>query len=133
MTIALVLTGCGDATKEKVHPVKGQLFYKGMPTPGAVIWLHRIEPKDAPAQKKLQTPPRGVVQGDGTFEISTYATNDGAPAGTYRVSVRWTKVKGGDEEENLLPVRYLDPGTSGLPVVEIKAEPNVLAKIDLIP
>jgi hypothetical protein len=127
--------GCGGKSHEAVYPVKGQVFYKGKAAAGAVVWFHRLDAETpGTGQPATQTPPRGVVQEDGSFEMSTYATKDGAPAGRYRVTVRWTKSKGGgDNEENLLPLRYMDPKSSSLPVVEVKAEPNELARFDLIP
>jgi hypothetical protein len=131
----LFALGCGGGSREAVYPVKGQVFYKGKAAAGAVVWFHRVD-VEAPAvgQPATQTPPRGVVQEDGSFELSTYAAKDGAPVGRYRVTVRWTKSRGGgDDEENLLPPRYMDPKTSGLPLVEVKAQANELARFDLTP
>jgi hypothetical protein len=135
--LVLIPIGCGDGKPppEPVYPVKGEVFYKGKPAAGAVVWLHRIGAEEVNAgQPATMTPPRGTVQEDGSFQISTYGENDGAPVGQYRMTVRWTKAKGGgDDEENLLPLRYMDPKTANLPMIEVKAEPLVLAKFNLIP
>jgi hypothetical protein len=84
--------------------------------------------------------PTGIVQEDGSFELSTYGVKDGAPAGRYRVTLVWTRKKkgGGDkDEEMLLPARYMDPSQTGLPVVEVKelakGEANVLPPFKLAP
>ena len=54
-------------------------------------------------------------------DLGTYATGDGVPPGKYRISIAWNAPGDfGDEEgESLLPLRYLDPATSGLPEVEV--------------
>ena len=129
----LALAGCrGKSGQETVYPVKGELFIKGQPAAGAVIWLHREVPTEAEKENPIAIPSARVQQ-DGSFEVSTYGANDGAPAGRYRVTVVWTKNNGGGDggEQHLLPAHYMDPMKSGLPVVEIKTEKNELPRIQL--
>jgi hypothetical protein len=128
--IVLLLAGasCGGGAKP-VFPVNGKVFYQGKPTHKAIVWLHPENPSDS----TKSTPPRGVVQQDGSFQISTFQPNDGAPPGRYRVSISWrvpSKV-GDDEGEQLLPRRYQDPATSGLPPVEVKEGANELPPFQL--
>jgi hypothetical protein len=58
------------------------------------------------------------VGADGSFSLSTYDKDDGAPAGEYAVTIEWQKlVTKGQEAEvgpNVLPDRYGKPQTSPL-------------------
>ncbi|HEY2826680.1 MAG TPA: hypothetical protein VGJ04_03690, partial [Pirellulales bacterium] len=79
--------------------------------------------------------PTAQVKPDGTFDLSSYAANDGAPPGEYKVTVQWHKTvkpAGGDPTlgPNLLPPQYRRPDTSPLTVV-IAAGPNQLNPIVL--
>jgi hypothetical protein len=60
--------------------------------------------------------PQGQVGTDGTFKLTTYKHDDGAPPGRYAVSVFWAvSSKGGDNFDKILvPERYTNPSTSGL-------------------
>ena len=129
----LVLVGCiyfftGKSGHPSVYPVEGQVFFENQPAAGALVFLHPIDSTDPKARK-----PTGVVGEDGTFHLTTYSKGDGAAPGKYRIYLVWTKAtKGGDElGENLLPDHYHDPQKSGLPIVEIKEEPNQLPPIQL--
>jgi hypothetical protein len=124
----LSLAGCSRGNELPVFPVRGTVFYKGKPAHRAIVWFHPEGKTDLKAHK-----PRAVVEPDGSFQISTYRTHDGAPAGRYRVSIYWRaqgKV-GDDEGESLLPARYGDPQTSGLPPVEVKEGSNELPPFQL--
>ena len=115
------------------YPAKGKVLFDGKPTPRAVVWL-QPEAEEKPGEPR----PHGEVNEDGVFELSTFRPGDGAPAGRYRPVIFWYENwaknirKGGDEQgRNLLPSRYQDPRNSGLPVVEIKAEPNAIPILEL--
>jgi hypothetical protein len=76
--------------------------------------------------KKTIRAGEGRVEADGTFQISTYAAFDGAPAGKYAVAVVWRDPpldKFGRPGPNLLPEKYASPTTSELRV-QIKAGTN---------
>jgi hypothetical protein len=124
----LALGGCtSSGPPVPVFPVKGQLFVNNKPAHGAVVWFCPTDAGAVNVANPATNPrPSGVVQEDGTFEVSTYGTKDGAPAGRYRVAVNWTKTAGGDVEERLLPMDFMDPVKAGLAVVEVKSQPNVL-------
>ena len=135
--VASIVSGCGAGNRPRLYPVKGQVFWKGKPAAGAIVYFHAatggvVDPKDP---KGAEPTPMGQVQEDGSFELSTYDAKDGAPAGTYRVSVVWTKDsgRGGDEVENLIPAKFMDPHKSGLPVVEIRNEANLVPAFQLAP
>jgi hypothetical protein len=58
-----------------------------------------------------------MAEADGTFALSTYTANDGAPAGEYAVTVVWWKPlvdANGKPGPNLLPERYARPETTPL-------------------
>jgi hypothetical protein len=77
--------------KLPVYPVQGKLTMNGEPLAGATLVFYRT---DKPPEGSAKTPPRARTNEDGTFSVSTYSGNDGAPAGRYRVTASW---KGGDE------------------------------------
>jgi hypothetical protein len=135
LTVAPV--GCSKTEDHReVFPVKGQLFVDKKPATGAIVWLHNIELVGGaadPVARANEPRPRGIVQEDGSFEVSTYGTGDGAPVGRYRLAIFWTKNSGpGDDGGiNLLPARYQNPKNSDLPIIEIKSEPNVLPPLYL--
>ena len=118
--VALSL-GCGGSSKKPVHPVQGQVRYQGRPTPQAVVILHPEDAKDPAAPR-----PIGHVDDKGNFALTSYASDDGAPEGTYRVSVSWhlaSRVPGRADEtvtQNYLPARYGNPDTSNLRVTITK-------------
>jgi hypothetical protein len=71
------------AGQKPVHPVKGQLFVNDKPAAGAfVLFVPVNEPADAKDPR-----PGAEVGEDGSFALSTYGENDGAPAGEYVVVV----------------------------------------------
>ncbi len=127
------LAGCGsstDANQLPVFPVKGQLAFHGKPASGAYVVLH---PKAAVGSKVI--PPRGQVREDGTFSLSTYSADDGAPAGEYKVTVELhsiVKQANGDFSRgpNLVPKQYGNPKTSPL-TVQIAEGENTLQPIVL--
>jgi hypothetical protein len=93
-----------------VYPVSGKVLFQGRPAQGAVVQFHPQEGTDTTLA------PRGEVDADGTFRLTTYQHQDGAPAGRYAVTVFWgVPSKGGDQFDRVLvPQRYLNPATSGL-------------------
>lgn len=134
---SIALAGCGeqtDPTRLQVFPAKGQISFKGQSPVGASVVLF---PKTA-APKGSDAPlvcPRGRVQSDGTFALTSYKADDGAPAGEYSVTLEWHKlVKAPDGQPdlgpNLLPAQFSRPEKSPL-VVKIAAGANTLAPIVL--
>jgi len=127
------LAGCGssqDPNQLPVYPVKGQLAFRGKPATGAFVVLH---PKSNTGSNV--TPPRGQVREDGTFSLTTYRSDDGAPVGDYKVTVEYrelVKQKNGDFSRgpNLAPKQYGNPKTSPL-TVRIAEGENALPPIVL--
>src|SRR5262245_38294847 len=77
------LGGCGGA-RTTVYPVTGQVLVKGKPADGAFLVFHPTGGghKDTPR-------PYATADAGGTFRLTTYESGDGAPAGSYRVTVVW--------------------------------------------
>jgi hypothetical protein len=88
---ALAITGAlGCGSKDtRYHaptiPVKGTLLVDGKPFGPCVIFFAVLNPDPDP--KKWVPTVTGQVKADGSFELTTYDQGDGAPAGTYRVSL----------------------------------------------
>lgn len=120
--VALALApGCrsqeGSDTRVKVYPVEGKLDVLGRPAGNAHVALHHAD-KD----RIGGLCPTGITRPDGTFEVTTYSSGDGAPEGEYVVTVVWPNEAAMSLEECCAdPVRhdrfcgmYLDPAKSPL-------------------
>jgi hypothetical protein len=131
IVVALLLTGTacnGDPDRKPLFPAEGKVLCDAKPAAGAIIFLHPVD-----AEKPGAARPHGTVDKDGSFRLMTYLTDDGVPAGSYNVSIYWTKPGklGGDDGENLLPPKYLSPTTSGIPPIIIQEGENQLPLIAL--
>jgi hypothetical protein len=110
--------GCGgappDAPKLPLYPVLGTVSLDGKPISGAQVVLHAVD-----SSKLGDFTPTGVTDENGTFEISSYQPRDGAPEGSWSVTVSWPEILpgGGSDPEygrERLPLKYQDPDKSGL-------------------
>ncbi|MBA2114927.1 hypothetical protein [Bremerella alba] len=94
-TVCIMLAGClttftACSTKPsyqevEIYPTSGSVTVKGEPAYGAVVILH-------PQGDVGMTKGNRVfakVKEDGTFAMTTYITEDGAPAGEYLATVIW--------------------------------------------
>lgn len=109
--------------RKPCHPVKGSVYFEGVPASDAVIVFHLEDS----ATKKLTRAGDAFVESDGSFVLSTYAAGDGAPVGDYIVVVqseggygRKAKLPG----EMELPAAYTKPSTSPLRAT-VKSGSNV--------
>jgi hypothetical protein len=126
---AVLLPACAPG-RPPLQPVRGQVFFAGQPAAGALVVFH---PVDDPA---LDAPrPSALVGPDGSFRLGTFAPNDGAPVGDYRVAIAWPAGKASadprtGEVANRLPARYADPLASNLRV-QVREGPNDLPPFQL--
>jgi hypothetical protein len=112
--LLLLSIGCGSSSRSAVHPTSGQVLVGGKPATHARIVLHPVSETGTDLLR-----PTGTIGPDGSFRLTSYAQDDGAPAGEYAVTITWflaVPKKGTDETEtrNFLPVRYARPETSRL-------------------
>ncbi|HEX4069989.1 MAG TPA: hypothetical protein VHX68_02425 [Planctomycetaceae bacterium] len=138
LVTASLSVGCGKSRPEikgklPVFPVKGKVMMDGQPMAGATVLFYPTQefPKGAAQQR-----PRAVVEDDGTFQVSTYGTNDGAPAGEYKVTVSWKGDTEGLTSEQLQELPEKAPETvqhsrSSKLRVEVKNGDNPLPTWDL--
>jgi hypothetical protein len=139
LAVATVSSSCGKSTPEvkgklPVFPVKGTVEIDGRPLSRAELVFYPFGTGFPTGSAKNL--PQARTDGDGNFSVSTYAENDGAPAGDYRVTVKWRGDEGRtDDEGNLLPAKYANPrttqlrakveeGENTLPPLEIKMPPQ---------
>src|SRR5437762_3526860 len=81
--LLLLTTACSNKLEKKeVYPVRGKVLLEGKPAQGARVVFH---PDDGGDVRTIK--PQATVGADGTFVVSTYNSADGAPEGTYRVTV----------------------------------------------
>src|SRR4051812_5710509 len=112
LALAVVLSGCG-ARPRPVYPARGQLTIGGRPAGGGFVLLH---PPDAPEA----APPRpsGTTDADGSVRLTTRAAGDGAPAGTYAVTLLYepstSPLAARKERPPKIDGKYLKPDTTPL-------------------
>jgi hypothetical protein len=106
LAFALALAGCGSNGRLPTYPVSGELTINGAPAKGCVVTF-------VPADPALSgvVLPTGKVTDSGKFELTTYETGDGAPAGDYGVTLLWeaTKWAGKDPDRGVDPVVTVRP------------------------
>lgn len=95
-----------------VYPVRGSLvFGKTVPVGARIV----LTPKEG--GWPYDSFPTATVGKDGSFRVSTFGKDDGAPAGTYVATVQWFPVgKDGSPGGNALPRIYASRTTSPLTV-----------------
>ncbi len=122
------LFGCssGEARRPTQH-ANGTLKIQGKAAPGATLVFHPDQTwgKDEPK-------PRATVKPDGTYEVTTYEGNDGAPEGNYTVTVEWFVPNKPDDGNvtNRAPAKYGKANSSPLKV-NIGKGPNNLPAFEL--
>jgi hypothetical protein len=124
---ALVIPACAKNERISVYPTEGKALYRNKPAAGAHLVFH---PTDTAGPKVPR--PTAQVAADGSFQLSTYFSHDGAPAGSYRITVVWPSAERVVDMENtgpdILRGRYQDPKTTSLGV-EVHQGPNDLGTL----
>jgi hypothetical protein len=128
--LIVLLPSCSKSDRKAVYPVHGHVVDgDNQPAVGALLIFHRLEADSNDLNK-----PRGYVEADGSFALTTYTKDDGAPEGEYLVSIEWLPPptspfarRGADR----LQGRYRDPTTSGLRFRIEKLAKNVLPDIQV--
>jgi hypothetical protein len=133
LAVALVIctTGCSSSKKAPVcYPVRGSVTSKGKPLAESVVVLHRMG-GDVEGNQK----PMAIAKPDGTFELTTYHSGDGAPPGEYAITAELRALVTGGEEPvrtgpNTLPAKYAKPDSSGLKHTVVEGD-NEIPAIDI--
>jgi len=132
----LTLVGLGgcSASKPKTVPVSGKVMYKkDTPAEGALVVFHPTPEMEA----RISGKPFARVGADGTFVLTTYEENDGAPEGEYGVTIDYrVKDKGGEPKFRLggdeggaggklaIDVKYTNPQQPVLKATVKRGEKN---------
>jgi hypothetical protein len=122
-----LFASCGDSDGVSVYPVSGKVLHQGQPAAGAHVVFHATNPAAIAPNVPI---PRGTVQADGTFELTSYEEGDGAPAGTYDVSVVWpgdpadpnADPESGGGQADRFRGRYANPDASGLSATVLESQ-----------
>jgi hypothetical protein len=136
LALAAGLAGCGGNSKGvTLYAVRGKVLYKGEPAAGAdvVFQLKNDQSKD-PVR------PTGKVRPDGTFLLTSFRPDDGAPAGDFNVLIRWYKEgkvvhEKGKKRAHNVPVdflqdRYADPAAPRF-TATVKTETTELSPFEI--
>ncbi len=130
LLFAGLVCGCSADSSPPVYPVEGKALFRGKPAVSAQVFLHAVDGK-TPGNAR----PTGFVGEDGVFRLSSFRAFDGAPPGSYRLSVVWLSdaVKEGGENTgpDRLKGRYRDasknpwtvtvgPGTNTIETLELR-------------
>lgn len=124
----LALASC-RADPNRPYPVSGKVFSQKQPAEGALVVLVPLSGNDPKAPR-----PSATVGKDGGFKLTTRRAYDGAPAGSYAVTIVYLSpevmVEGQNAGPDLLQGRFANPATTPLRA-EIKAGKNELEPFDL--
>lgn len=106
--------------RKATHPVKGFVYVDSSPAAGATVSFYL---KDS-GKKAPSFVGDAIVEGDGSFGLSSYAAFDGAPTGDYVVTVNFDGRYGpvGDRK-GTIPLKYTKADTSPL-TATVKAGKN---------
>ena len=125
---AFALASCSptEARKPTYRTVGKVTLPDGKPAEHASVVLHPVGDAAAGVPK-----PHGKVGADGTYKLTTYDTDDGAPAGEYRVTVElWLAGRADEPPANRLNLKYAKPESSGL-TATVGTEPAEIKTIEL--
>ncbi len=116
----LAIVACGCAGNARPAPVAagGKVFYKDVPAAGALVVFH---PVDFEQEKRIGGKPFAIVREDGSFVLTTYQQDDGAPPGEYGVTVEWQGPKDKNQKSGKLVLSGEGgPGASSRSIINPK-------------
>lgn len=82
--ISVLSLGCSKPGWLETYPVKGIVRVDGKPAKEVMLTFH---PREQTADRPYT--PSGKTNENGEFSLSTFVTDDGAPAGDYDVTITW--------------------------------------------
>lgn len=103
------LAGCSRPLGPPCFPVRGRVTRDGKPLAEVMVVMHPLAPPDQPFPLPL-----GFTDSNGIFQMQTLQPGDGAPLGTYAITLELRALRRAGEEsmrdgKNLLPPRYATP------------------------
>jgi hypothetical protein len=116
---AVLAAGCADRLpRQKTYPVTGQVLIDGAPAAGVTLVFHPVDK----SKFKWDERPQARTDDKGNFTLTTYETNDGAPAGEYKVGLAILPQGDDDGSDQVkrtgpirkLPAKYGSHETSGI-------------------
>ena len=130
LSLAMLPIGCGRPDgRVAVYPVRGKVRMSGSVPEGALVVLY---PAKGATTQELR--PSGKVKPDGSFSLTTYDADDGAPTGEYTATIEWNKlIKRGQDYvagPNVVPPEYAKPETSGWKI-KVAEAPADLEPLDI--
>lgn len=139
LAVSTVLTVAGCSGEEQpfrkeTSGLTGQVFVDGVPVPAKSplkVECHNVNGID----KEHPTLSSALTGVDGKFEISTYESGDGVPAGDYVITFEWGKmnlIAGSYDGPDKLGGKYSDSKTSKFKITVTPGEPADLGKIELV-
>ena len=128
----VLLCSCGEPEqfRKETYPVTGIVNVDGKPAAGLQVTCHDLKGLDT-EHPSLSS---GMTNQEGKFEISTYESSDGMPAGDYVLTFMWgqmNSMKRSYDGPDKLNNRYLDPKTSKTKFTVVEGEPIDLETIQL--
>lgn len=91
-------------------PITGTVYLNGVPASGATIVFHL---KTVTGEKTItRAVADGIIEGDGSFRVSTYTAFDGLPSGEYAVTINFDGRYG--DKKDTIPAAYTKAGTTPL-------------------
>ncbi|MES2788389.1 MAG: hypothetical protein V4719_02125 [Planctomycetota bacterium] len=129
IALTLFLTGCGTPAEVRpnLFPAEGTLTINGKPAKGARVVLQLADGGSVDARG---TRPSAKVEEDGRFQVATYQSGDGAPAGTYQLGIFWMNDENSSSAWDQLGGKFANPLTTKLTVV-VKDSVSIFEPIQL--
>ncbi len=124
--LILMLSGCGDGLP-RTYPCKGMVRVNGKPVKDARVAFYYQG--DLGGRTIV---PMAWTEEDGSFVLSTFRSEDGAPAGDYEVTIIWPQyrnMRSGDGPDRLQG-RFADGKKGGLRA-QVEAKDNELPPFEL--
>lgn len=104
----VLCAGCADDDgRMETYPARGQVIINGQPAAGCTVAFVPMDP-----QLRGEIMPGGKADQTGSFSLTTYETDDGAPPGDYGVTIRWPAREtwpGKAREQAIDPVELIGP------------------------
>ena len=129
LLVCFFWAGCKSGPVRPVcHPAHGRVMFDNRPLAEAQLVFHPVVGSVVPL-------PTAITRSDGAFDVTTWADNDGAPVGEYRVTIVLKELVMLGEEKvrsgrNLLPIIYSDNKRSPLKCI-IKEGDNTIPVFEL--